>query len=271
VFVSNPAKRGQMIGNVTGGLLAGMMLAWPIASFVSGRLGWRPLFGLDAFLILVLTIALAVTLPCSAPVRRIRYPELVRSLWGLVLTNPELRRRAFVQALLFACFSLFWTAAPLELARDYGLGSDEVALFGLVGGAGAFIAPLAGRIADRGKATAASRVGMVAIIVAYLMSASISRLWVMAGVAVVINAGVQMNHVISQRAVLSLRPDASSRLNGLYVAIFFLGGAVSSAIAVPLLLRGWPVLSLVGAGLGLAALGLWSIPARQQSVVSVVS
>jgi hypothetical protein len=75
--------------------------------------------------------------------------------------------------------------------------------------------------------------------------------------AIAIDAGAQANHVVSQRVVLSLRPEAASRLNSLYIAIFFLGGAASSAISSPLFFAGWATLGLVGAGLCAAALGLW--------------
>lgn len=38
--------------------------------------------------------------------------------------------------------------------------------------------------------------------------------------------GVSANLVLSQRLIFSLSPEIRSRLNGLFMAIFFLGGAV---------------------------------------------
>jgi hypothetical protein len=57
--------------------------------------------------------------------------------------------------------------------------------------------------------------------------------------------------------VLSVRPQAASRLNSLYIAIFVLGAAAGSAISSPPFFVGWATLGLVGDGLCAAALGLW--------------
>jgi hypothetical protein len=48
--------------------------------------------------------------------------------------------------------------------------------------------------------------------------------------AVAVNAGVQANHIVSQRAILLLNPEQANRANSLYVAIFFVGGAIGSPI-----------------------------------------
>jgi hypothetical protein len=62
-----------------------------------------------------------------------------------------------------------------------------------------------------------------------------------------IDAGVQASHVISQRTILALDQSASSRLNSLYIAIFFLGGALGSALVSPLLPINWRCIAAAGA------------------------
>jgi predicted MFS family arabinose efflux permease len=186
----------------------------------------------------------------------------VTSLGRLWRHTPELRRRAGMQALLFAGFSLLWTGAPMELVGRCALGADEIALFGLVGGTGALIAPLARRLADRGKGRTTSLIGVIAVVAAFILTAFATHVWMLAIAAIAINAGVQANHVISQRAILAIRPDAASRLNSLYIAIFFLGGAAGSAIAAPLSFTGWTHLGLLGAAIGFIALVLWTTDVR---------
>lgn len=39
---------------------------------------------------------------------------------------PLLRQRALYQGLMFASFSLFWTAAPLLLSSVYGLSQTQI-------------------------------------------------------------------------------------------------------------------------------------------------
>ncbi|HDR8043622.1 TPA: MFS transporter, partial [Bacillus cereus] len=48
--------------------------------------------------------------------------------------------------------------------------------------------------------------------------------------AILLDMGVSANLVLSQRLIFSLSPEIRSRLNGLFMAIFFLGGAVGSFI-----------------------------------------
>ena len=42
--------------------------------------------------------------------------------------------------------------------------------------------------------------------------------------------GVSANLVLSQRTIFSLGAEVRSRLNGLFMAIFFAGGAIGSAL-----------------------------------------
>ena len=49
-------------------------------------------------------------------------------------------------------------------------------------------------------------------------------------VAVLIDFGLTLNVVIGQRAIYGLAPDLRSRLNGLFGASAFIGGALGSAL-----------------------------------------
>ena len=149
--LSPEAIRGRMVGNVMSGVLAGIMLARPVASLVADGIGWRWLFGGSAGLMLLLGAVLWRNLPQRLPVAGPRYGVLIASMATLWRTTPLLRRRALYQAALFAAFSLYWTAMPLLLTGPrFGFSQRGVAWFTLAGVAGAFAAPLAGRMADRG-------------------------------------------------------------------------------------------------------------------------
>ena len=65
---------------------------------------------------------LLITIPKRQPDHSATYGQLLRSLGTLLREQPVLRQRAFYQGCMFATFSLFWTAAPLELARNPGIG-----------------------------------------------------------------------------------------------------------------------------------------------------
>jgi predicted MFS family arabinose efflux permease len=135
-----------------------------------------------------------------------------------------------------------------------------VALFALAGVAGAVAAPIAGRVADRGWSRAGTVLAMLATSAAVLVTflaqhGSTSALAILVAAAILIDAAVMANLVFGQRAIFLLSPDLRSRINGLYMATFFMGGAVGSAIGVWAYAgAGWPGVVWIGAALPLLAL-----------------
>ncbi|MDR3465161.1 MAG: MFS transporter [Xanthobacteraceae bacterium] len=255
------ASRGRVVGNVTTGLLLGIMLARPVASFVTAAASWHTIFFCSTGVMVVLALVLSQVLPRRVPAARLGYGALLRSMLHLARTTPVLRRRAAYQAALFAAFSLFWTVTPLLLAGPaFGLSQRGIALFALAGVAGAVAAPIAGRLADRGHSRFATASAMLIVAASFLIShvgAAGSPLALAALViaGIVLDFGVQANLVVGFRAIFALAPEARGRLNGLYLASFFAAGAAGSAIGGWAFVRGgWPLASWIGFALPVAAL-----------------
>jgi predicted MFS family arabinose efflux permease len=255
------AARGRVVGNVTTGLMLGLMLARPIASYLTALSSWRTVFFLSAAVMVILAAVLSQALPRRAPVPRLRYGALLASMLHLALTTPVLKRRAIYQAFLFGAFSLFWTVTPLLLASpDFGLSQRGIALFALASVAGAIAAPIAGRVADRGWSRGATAVAMLAVASAFLMTHIVRAnsplalmFLVLAGI--VLDFGVQGNVVLGYRAIFAMAPEHRSRLNGLYMATFFAAGAVGSALGGWAFAQGgWALASWIGFALPVAAL-----------------
>jgi predicted MFS family arabinose efflux permease len=270
--------RGRVVGNVMSGLLLGIMLARPLASFIASVSNWHTVFVLSAAMTAVLAIALWRLLPYRLPAHAgVSYGGLLRSMAHLWRTQPVLRRRALCHAGMFGAFSLFWTAVPLHLAGAFGLSQRGIALFALAGVAGALVAPLAGRLADAGQARPAlARNGMrlalalgaVSFPFSLLGSGSIA-IGALLVAAIVLDAAVTLNVILSQRAVYALGDAFRSRLNGLFMAVFFTGGAIGSALGGWAMARGgWELTAWVGFALPAAAL-LYALTEqrREQSVI----
>ncbi|OPA85689.1 MFS transporter [Pseudomonas fluorescens] len=248
-------RRGVTVGRVTAGLLLGILLAWPVASMVNQAVGWRTLFIADGLLIGLLALTLRAVLAPRQPAAGVSYPALIASLWPLWRAHSELRWRALCQALLFAVFSLFWVTAPHVLQTRHGLSGTALAAFGLVGVGGALAAPLAGWLADRGAARQTALTGSLLVAASCLGWALLDSLEMLRVCAFCISAGVQACHVISQRRVMTLDSRAANRLNSLYIATFFIGGAVGSASASPLFFSGEYLPGVAGTGAALLAWG----------------
>ncbi len=100
---------------------------------------------------------------------KLSYREAMESLWMLFRTQPLLRESCVVGALVFASFSCFWTTLAFLLSSRYMLGPDVAGSFGLVGAAGAMIAPMAGKWADRRGVRWVLTVGICALAVSFVL------------------------------------------------------------------------------------------------------
>ncbi len=225
-------RRGQLVGRVMTGLLLGILLARTASSLLTSAFGWRAVYALSAALMLLLSLALTRLLPQRRPAAGPGYGGLLVSMLALVREEQVLRRRAVYQSLMFASFSVFWTAIAGELVQRHGFGQTQIGLFALVGAAGAAAAPVAGWLGDHGHSTAATGASMAlaaaALLLAALLPGSITALAV---AAVGLDCAVQTSLVLGQRAIYSTRPEARSRMNTIFITTFFLGGALGSALA----------------------------------------
>lgn len=164
------------------------------------------------------------------------YFALLGSMWHLLKTTPVLRRRAAYQACMFGAFSLFWTCVSLELTGpNFQISQTGVAIFALVGVAGAIASPIAGHRADQGKSRSTTCIALALGALAFVLPLAIHGdrlvgLGVLVVSSIILDMGVSANLVTGQRAIFALPPEIRSRLNGLYMALFFMGGAIGSSL-----------------------------------------
>ncbi|MDL2404942.1 MFS transporter [Rhizobium calliandrae] len=260
-----PEHRGRVIGNVMSGLMVGILLSRPLASLVADIWGWRSFYAVSAAALALLTATLAPRLPERQPLVRSSYVSLIASLWHLLHDEAVLRIRALTAALVMASFGLFWTAVALRLAQPpFSLGQAGIAMFALVGAGGAVATSPFGRMGDRGWTRVATTVSHLILIGAMTLSAwageakasqPVISLVLLGAGAVMLDVGVTGDQTLGRRAINLLRPEARGRINGLFVGIFFLGGAVGSALAgTASSWGGWTAVCATGAVFGAAAL-----------------
>jgi predicted MFS family arabinose efflux permease len=248
------ATRGRVVGGMMSGLMLGIMLSRPIASLLTDLLSWHAVFYLSAGFMIVLALALYHFLPARRPASLgITYSNLIGSMGQLFLRTALLRRRAIYQAFMFGAFCLFWTASPLLLSGpEFHLSQTAIAFFALAGVAGAIVAPLAGRFADRGWTRAGTAAAMISGSLSFLLThlfapGSMMALAFLVIAAILLDAGVTANLVLGQRAIFSLRAKYRGRLNGLYIATIFVGGAFGSTVGAWAFAKGgWNLTSWVG-------------------------
>jgi predicted MFS family arabinose efflux permease len=243
------ADRGRIVGRIMSGLLIGILLSRTVSGYVGAHLGWRVVFEGAAGLMLALAALLAWRLPRDRPSFQGTYGSLMLSLLTLTRELPALRRSALVGASIFAAFSVFWTTLAFYLEGPaYHYGSDVAGFFGLVGAVGALAAPLAGKAADTRGPRFAITAGIVLALVSYLVLGVGGGYLVGLVVGVILlDVGVQSAHISNQTLIFSLRPEARSRLNTVYMTGYFTGGSLGSVVGgLAWMHYGWPGVCAVG-------------------------
>ncbi len=273
-------ERGRAIGTVMMGLLLGILLARSFAGWVSRvprlfvhapRLfpagafwvtdGWRYVFLIAALVNAAFLLLVGRVMPRLPPKEDLRYRDAMLSLWTLFRTQPLLRESSLIGALVFASFSCFWTTLAFHLKTSYGLGAGVAGTYGLVGAAGALVAPVAGRLADKRGTRWVLTAGITVLASSYVLLWAGERsglsfaghIAVLVVGVIVLDVGAQLTQVANQTRIFGLVPSARSRLNTIYMTLYFAGAAVGSALSTMAWVR-WKWAGVCGLALGLIAL-----------------
>lgn len=270
---SAPHERGRIVGAAQSGVFIGLLLARVFAGGISDLAGWRGVYLGAAMLMLAIALPLWWRLPAlTATPDAMSYPRLIASMLTLLRQEKVLQVRGVLALLMFAALNIFWSALVLPLsAPPYGFSHTVIGAFGLVGAIGALTAARAGQWADRGYGQRTSAVALALLLLAWwplsLMAWSPGALVV--GI-VLLDIGGQALHVTSQSMIFRTRPDAHSRLIGLYMLFYAIGsclGAIGSTATYAH--AGWRGVCLLGAMVSLLALLFWWVTRRVTSAAGV--
>ena len=258
---ASPHEQGRVVGAAQGGVFTGLLLARVFAGGISDIAGWRGVYLCAAALMLMIALPLWWRLPAlPAVTATMSYPHLIGSMLTLLRQEKVLQIRGVLALLMFASFNIFWSALVLPLsAPPFNFSHTAIGAFGLSGAVGALAAGRAGRWADRGYAQRTSAAALSILLLAWwplsLMDRSLGILLI--GI-ILLDLGGQALHVTNQSMIFRTRPEAHSRLVGLYMLFYAVGsglGALSSTMTYAF--AGWPGVCLLGASVSLLALVFW--------------
>lgn len=225
--LSKPKEKGKNVGMVMTGLLIGILASRIFSGIVGEYLGWREVYYIAAGIIFVLWILIFFLLPDIKPTFKGSYWALMKSISHYIKTVPSLRLAAVRGALALGSFLAFWTTLTFHLERPpFFAGSDIAGELGAVGIGGAMAAAMVGRIADRVNKNTLITCATILMIVSW----AVLGIWgfTYAGLIVgifVLDVGLQSIHVSNQTIVFSTNPDATNRLNTVYMTSYFIGGS----------------------------------------------
>jgi predicted MFS family arabinose efflux permease len=228
--IAGPGNATGAIGKVMAGLLLGIVLSRFVGGWGGEYIGWRNVYLVAAGLMLCLLVLLRTQLPSMPASFKGSYSSLMATLWTLWKTHGTLRKLALAGAFQFGAFSLFWGTIGFHLhAMPQHYSASVTGSLALVGAAGVLAALAMGRVAKRlsPKSILAISGGLMIFSFLLVALATDSLFWTVPAV-VLLDLGMQMNHVTSMASVLKLDRAATSRLNTVYMVVRFLGAALGT-------------------------------------------
>lgn len=256
-----PHEQGHVVGTAQSGVFIGLLLARVFSGGISDVAGWRGVYLYAAIIMLMLALPLWKRLPhLKSQSVTMRYPQLLVSMLELLHQEKVLQVRGVLALLMFAAFNIFWSALVLPLSEPpYNFSHTVIGAFGLVGAIGALAAARAGYWADRGYAQRTSVLALLILLLAWgPLSLMAYSLWALLIGIVLLDLGGQALHVTNQSMIFRTRPEAHSRLVGLYMLFYAVGsglGAISTTVTYAY--AGWLGVCTLGAGVSLLALLYW--------------
>lgn len=228
--LSAPEEKGRNVGIVMSGLLIGILASRVFSGLLGEYLGWREVFYIAAGMMVVLGVLIAWLLPDMQPTFKGTYSQLMGSIFRYTKEIPSLRLASLRGALGFGSFSIFWTTLTFRLEQaPFFQGSDVAGSLGLVGIVGALAASVTGSVSGKVNKNKIILIACLLMLLSWGVFGFSGNTYIglIAGI-ILLDMGLQGMHVTNQTIVFSTHPEASNRLNTVYMVSYFIGGSLGT-------------------------------------------
>ncbi|WP_414440197.1 MFS transporter [Burkholderia sp. 22PA0106] len=260
--LAGDGERGRVVGAAQGGVVIGLLMARSLAGVVTDIAGWRAVYLVSGLFAVVMLIVLSRLLPAPrTPRAQLSYGALLRSMGSLLWHERVLQVRGMLGLLMFAAFSVFWSALVLPLsAPPFSMSHTTIGAFGLVGALGALAAARAGQLTDRGLGQVTTGIALALLLVSWLpITFMTTSIWLLIAGIILLDIGGQAIHVVNQSMIFSTRPEAHARLVGCYMLFYSVGSGLGAISSTAVYARaGWLGVCALGAGISFVALVFWA-------------
>lgn len=232
--LASPQKSPQFVGTLMSGLFMGILLARSIAGLLSTIWSWHAVYLISGCLILCFAGIVWKKLPVSRNSGQLKVWQIYTSLFSLATHEPHLIRRGLVGGIGFGILALIFTTMTFLLANaPYYFNDFQIGLFGIVGLAGVFATPWAGKNIARQRENITSLVSLALLVLAWVPLFFAQKFLVLYAIGVILAYfGLSALHVLNQNLVYRISPQARSRINSIYMTLYFGGAAIGSFVAV---------------------------------------
>lgn len=227
-------EKGKNVGIIFTGILVGILMARVFSGYISEWSNWKMVYYISAgFTIFSLTFVF-FKLPSVKPTFKESYFKLISSSFYQLKRFPQLRLYALMGGIAFSIFCSFWTTLTfLLIEQPYKYSSDTIGLFGMLGIAGALVAPMIGKASDKGGSGKTQLIASIILLVGSVVVFLFPNYLISIVLAVIfIDVGVQSIQVTNVALIYRLDQKANSRINTIYMTSYFAGGAIGTFIGL---------------------------------------
>ncbi len=247
---SRPEEKERKVGMILTGLLIGILGSRVLSGYVGHLFGWRSMFAIAAAFIGISALLVVHYFPDVAPTYQGKFTSLMKSIKQLIKNHPRALFYSIRAAFAFGSFLGLWGCLAFRMKEEpYFEGSDVVGMLGLCGMAGALTASNVGKLIPKYGTERINSFGLYLQMAAWVILAFFHNSYVglIAGI-ILIDIGMQCIQLSNQSATMKLCPEATSRMNTIYMVTYFVGASFGTFLAGTLWsLFGW--YGTIGAGI----------------------
>ena len=248
-IISSSDEKGKNVASVMSGLFSGILLARTFSGYIGHRYSWEYVYWsscvLDALLILI-NLRVFPEIPGKT---KSSYGTLMCSIAEMLFKCKELQKASIYGLLGFSGYSALWGSLAYLLSKPpYLYNSSIVGLFGLAGLSGIIFSKYIGILSDRFGYNRIINLGGITSFIAYLLIAfSEKNLGFLIIGIIILDFGGRSNLLGNQLSLFHLGENIRSRLNTVFMSIYFIGGAMGTWIGITITeLYGWHGISIFG-------------------------
>lgn len=241
---SRPEHKSRNMGYVLSGLLIGILAARVISGMVGEWFGWRTMYHIAGLIMVACLVLTLWTMPQMQQNFKGNYAELMHSVGRIFLNHPTIRTNAMRAAFGFGSTLAFWACLAFHLAGSpFHSGSDAVGYLGLCGVASAMVASGIGKYIPRFGVNRFCLVGSVCQIMAWMVAYIWGDTYPGLIIALImVDGGLQCLQLSNQSACIQEVPEASNRVNTIFMTTYFIGGSLGTFCAG----QGWHMAGWTG-------------------------
>ena len=246
---SRPENKTRNMGYLASGIMTGIVSARAVSGYIGDWFGWRMMFFIVAGLMFIGLLITLKMMPQVSQTFRGSYRQLMHTVGSIFVSNPCIRPYSLRPAMSFASMLCIWSCMAFHLADSpFHAGSDVVGLLGLCGVAGAIAASGVGKIVPRVGIHRMSVIGGCFQVLAWFTAWKYGDSYTgLIAALVLVDIGAQCLQVSNQSASLRQLPEATNRVNTIFMTTFFIGGSLGTFFSgLGWNLAGWTGVCIVG-------------------------